>query len=242
MKKLLQILARPLGYDFHKINVNSKSISAINNLIKKYKLNDIVIFDVGAHEGQSIREFKKSFQEVKIYAFEPFPASYNKLLSFSSDQVKVFPIGLADKEKKIEFFSNKGSATNSLLRLSDSAKSVWGNIDALSASASVLCQFSTLDDFVFENGINRIDVLKIDVQGAEFRVIEGGQKTLSSGIVKIVKCEIIHAETYVGQWPLPCYLERFDQLGFDLFNTCDCVYEYDGSLLQADFVFFFRDL
>lgn len=35
MKKLLQILARPLGYDFHKINVNSKSISAINNLIKK---------------------------------------------------------------------------------------------------------------------------------------------------------------------------------------------------------------
>ena len=242
MKKLLQVLARPFGYDFHRINVNGKSINAILNLVKKYKLKDIVIFDVGAHEGQSIREFKKFFHDIKIYAFEPFPESYNKILSFSSDQVKVFPIGLSDVEGKLKFFSNKGSATNSLLRLSGMAKEGWGNIEALSASSSVLCQFSTLDDFVVENGIDRIDVLKIDVQGAEFRVIEGGQKTLSSGVVKIVKCEIILAETYVGQWPLVRYLERFDQLGFNLFNVCDCVYGNDGSLLQADFVFYFRDL
>ncbi|MCV2875281.1 FkbM family methyltransferase [Rhodobacteraceae bacterium XHP0102] len=236
MKKLLQLIARNFGYDLHKININSKSRSTLLHLLGRKRHEELVIFDVGAHQGQTIEEYSKLFPNARFFSFEPFPETYERLAKRQSDKVRTFPFGLSDKVESQTFFTNKGSGTNSLLVLSDAAQITWSGHQDLHATGSVTCDFSTLDQFVAENAIASIDFLKIDVQGAEYKVLTGGENTLKSGIVSVVKCEVILSETYLGQHSLHEYLARFDELGFELVNICDQVYGSNGSLIQVDLI------
>lgn len=236
MKKLLQLIARRFGYDLHKVNVNSKSRSTLLHLLGHKRDEDLIIFDVGAHQGQTIEEYSKIFPNARFFSFEPFPETYERLSKFQSAKVRTFPFGLSDRLESQTFFTNKGSGTNSLLVLSDAAQTTWNGHQDLHATGSVTCEFSTLDQFVAENAIASIDFLKIDVQGAECKVIAGGETTLKSGMVNVVKCEVILSKTFEGQNPLHEYLARFDALGFELVNICDQVYGVNGGLIQVDLI------
>ena len=97
------------------------------------------------------------------------------------------------------FNSNKGSPTNSLLSLSLNAKEIWGGNERLSQVEKVDCQFTTLDDFCDENNVEFIDFLKIDVQGAEFKVLKGAKKALSEKRIGVIQLEVILVDTYIGQ-------------------------------------------
>lgn len=236
MKKFLQIVARHFGYDLHKINVNSKSKSTIQRLFDGRRDKVTTIFDVGAHEGQTIEEYEKIFPNAHFFSFEPFPDTYARLSHLQKANVTAFPFGFSDRVERQTFFANRGSATNSLLPLAGSAQTTWGGHVYLYPSGAVTCEFSTLDKFVSDAQIFEIDFLKIDVQGAEYKVIEGGAKVLSSGVVNVVKCEVILAETYEGQRPLDEYLKRFYSFGFELVNICDHVYGTSGRLIQVDII------
>lgn len=236
MKKLFQVIARKFGYDLHRINVNSKSRSSVLHLLGEKRFDEIVIFDVGAHQGQTIEEYSKLFPNARFFSFEPFPETYERLSRHQSDRVRTFPFGFSDKAENQTFFTNKGSGTNSLLPLSDAAQATWNGHKDLYATGSVECQFMTLDQFVLENSVSQIEFLKIDVQGAEYSVIEGGAHTLKSGTVNVLKCELIMAKTYEGQVPLHRYLKRFDELDFELVNICDHVYGVKGDLIQVDLI------
>ena len=236
IKRLFQAISRRFGYDLHKINVNSKSRSAVLLLLGQERYRKITIFDVGAHQGQTIQEYSKHFPNAYFYSFEPFPETYERLSKYKSARVRTFPFGLSDKIERQTFFTNKGSATNSLLPLSDTAQTTWDGHQDLHSTGKVICEFQTLDGFVAENAIRDIDLLKIDVQGAEYKVIDGGTGSLGSGIVNVVKCEVILSETYQGQHPLHAYLARFDALGFELVNICDLVYGSTGRLIQVDLI------
>ena len=76
------------------------------------------------------------------------------------------------------FCVNKGSQTNSLLPLNKSAKAVRGGNDALTEVARITCEFRKDDELCKVNSIGSIDFLKIDVQGAEFKVLQGAHELL----------------------------------------------------------------
>lgn len=236
VKKIFQIIARYFGYELHRMNVNAKSRSAVLLLLGRKRHADITVFDVGAHEGQTIKEYLKIFPNARFFSFEPFPESYDRLSKYQNNSIQAFPFGLSDRVESQTFFINKGSATNSLLALSKAAQKTWNGHRDLYATGSVVCEFSTLDGFVSDNCISVIDFLKIDVQGAEYKVIEGGAATLAAGIVNVVKCEVILSDTYDGQQPLHVYLARFEELGFELVNICDLVYGSEGNLIQVDLI------
>src|SRR5271157_2358581 len=114
LNKIKKILARTInhfGYDLHRIPdpfVDQK------NLIKDMK--GPVIFDVGAHHGQTSILYSKLFKNGLIYSFEPYAESFKYLSTNVKryDNIKPINVALGNKIGKSKFYINPSSGTNSL--------------------------------------------------------------------------------------------------------------------------------
>src|ERR1700730_249925 len=122
----------------------------------------VTIFDVGAHVGHISKIYNDIFHKATIYSFEPFPQSFATLQRNLRQyrNVHVFNFGLAERSGSLPFHDNTSAVTNSLLEPDAAADSTWGP-GVVKSKGTVLCQFTTLDDFVAANGISFIDILKM---------------------------------------------------------------------------------
>jgi FkbM family methyltransferase len=196
-----------------------------------------LIFDVGAHEGLAAVRYRELFPGAKIYCFEPFPESFDRLSAAVSDcqPIELHQIALAETNGEASFSVNRNSATNSLLAADSNAAIYWRG-DTPMTTGHVAVRTETLDAFCSARAITAIDVLKMDVQGGEFDVLQGAQGLLAQQAVGLVYMELIMAPTYVGQHRPREYLELFDRFGYELFD----LYNFgrsDGRLLQTDVIF-----
>ncbi len=197
-----------------------------------------IVIDVGAHHGETIELFKSTFGGLKMYCFEPFPDSFNNLKITASkySDVEVYCCGLSNVIGEDEFNSNIGSPTNSLLELDEQAISTWDN-SSLASKNKIKCKFVTLDSFIEDQGLVSIDLLKIDVQGAEYRVLEGAEKSFKKGLINLIFMEIIIGPTYKNQKDLADYLAILDGYGFALMGFYNLTYDKSGSVIQLDALF-----
>jgi FkbM family methyltransferase len=134
-------------------------------------------FDIGANIGLfSLAAGKKLWgQSSIIYAFEPCPSTFaileKNLLKNDLTQVRAVQVALSDQTGEANLYVNAAwkDGLNSLEDPSHSDAEVVGR-EAV--------QTITLDDFVAREHIARVDVMKIDVEGAELLVFRGGRKLL----------------------------------------------------------------
>jgi FkbM family methyltransferase len=158
-----------------------------------------VIFDVGANVGQTAKTYRRLFPTADIWSFEPFPASYESLCRSLSDQrFHPVPLALSDEITSTTLNIGAASITNSLLRReTDTGKTIQ-------------IQTDTVDRFCSEHGISHIDILKVDVEGAENRVFRGAQGMFSRGAVRSVFVEVYFDPVYEG---MPLMWDLHAQLG-----------------------------
>ncbi|HEU5075947.1 MAG TPA: FkbM family methyltransferase [Polyangiaceae bacterium] len=197
-----------------------------------------IIFDVGAHHGKVSLRFRSFFPHATIFAFEPFAESFRTLEQNTRGDARIqaFQLGLSRERGLLEFHSNANSNTNSLLASSERGLELWG--EGLFETQEVIrAQFTTLDEFVAEHGIPRIDILKMDVQGAEHWVLEGAAETLAAGKVGLVYCEMSTQPSYHGQKRFDRALADYYDRGFDLHNFYNESSTDDGVLRQLDAIF-----
>lgn len=235
MKKYIKNLLKLLGYKIEKIE-NSLNFTS-EDILKKFfeKKSDFLIFDIGAHYGESAKKFRRLFDNARIYSFEPSPDSYKILESLEIENFRTFNFGLS-KNKSLENFSvNLKSATNSLLLFSKDANKSW-EIQSLNNLDTITCKFDTLDNFCYQEKINFIDFIKIDVQGSEYLVLEGAKKTLLNKKIKVLQIEVIMADTYQGQKSIGYYISILESYGYKFINFSDCVFR-NGILIQSDLFF-----
>jgi FkbM family methyltransferase len=177
------------------------------------------IFDVGANVGQSAQTYRRLYPQAEIWSFEPFPSTYKDLCRSVSDP-KFHPVELAfsDRVATTELNIGAESITNSFLRRpSDSGETVEVQTD-------------TIDHFCWERGISTIDILKVDVEGAEERVFKGAREMFSRGAVKSVFVEVYFRPVYERMplfWDLDTQLKRF---GFGLCGLYSLNSSRDGFL------------
>ena len=250
MKKLFKKLFRTFNSTSKQNNPISDTFSSENTVpnysdafqVQKtlsHSTDEIIIFDVGGHEGQSVLHYNHLFQgNCKMYSFDPFFDSFRKLLDNTSTFGNVFPVNkaLGDKTTQIDFHINTFSMTNSILPTDEKGHDTWGN-DLLNTIDKTEVEMTTLDEYIEICGISKIDILKLDTQGSEYLVLEGAKRAFEKGIIKLVYTEIITMPTYTNQKNFYEILELFHNYGFELFNIYNQSTTSYGKLRQVDAIF-----
>jgi len=96
----------------------------------------------------------------------------------------------------------------------------------------------TLDNLVQRLGIDQVDALKLDVQGAELEVLRGGPNVLK--MCNVVQVEVIFRKIYDGAPLAQEVVGFFHKNGFRIYDIASVMKRKDHALLQAD-LFFVRD-
>jgi FkbM family methyltransferase len=196
-----------------------------------------VIFDVGANVGATARRYRALYPRAEIHCFEPYPPSFARLSAeLSGDAlISLHPTALSSAPGRAALNVNRNAETNSLLPSDRRAAQYWGE-GLLETGSEVEVPLQTLDGFCAERSIARIDVLKIDVQGAEYSVLEGADALLSAARIGVIYMEVIIAPTYVGQRRLVDYLALTSGKGYELFDLYNPT-RRNGRLIQSDIIF-----
>jgi len=234
---LKQIVRSVFGLFGLRVGWKRSNLDAYGVQRKVIERDDPVIFDIGAHVGSITDLYRSMFPLASISSFEPFPKSFETLRHNTSGDARthVYNLAISDEPGVLTLNSNSSSATNSLLPTNSRGSSYWGE-HVLETLAPVEVEATTIDAFCREHGISWIDILKLDIQGAEFLALAGAHDMLSSASVSLVYMELILAPTYEGQRTLQHYLQLFEGYGYQLLDLYHPI-KRGMRLIQADLIF-----
>lgn len=177
------------------------------NLMRKMEICSInTVFDVGANKGEYTQACLNNFARAKIHAFEIAPPTYRKLIAnVKSDRVIFNSFGLSNKKGSLVLnYSPDDDGSSSLVAGSVIHHGEWEEIDV---------DVITGDDYCMQNNITAIDLLKVDVEGAEHLVFEGFSRTLSEENISAVQFEFGMVNIY-SKFLLKDFYELFGRYGF----------------------------
>jgi FkbM family methyltransferase len=206
------------------------------------KANPAAILDIGAHVGETSLELARRFPGIPIHAFEPTPASYERLRENTRhlNFVVTHNIALGRETCTQRLFVNNNAQTNSLL---DNAS---GNMTYLANDTAhrgwVDVQVTTLDRWTKDHlGLNPI-VIKADVQGTELQLLEGGRETFRDCAVAFYT-EASIAELYLDQADLLSIMSYMHSMEtFDLYQLYRTRSNSHGRALWLDAMWVRSDL
>lgn len=164
---------------------------------------------------------------------------------------KHIPLALWNSVGKSTLYITKFPGCSSLYPPSESyIERFVGNSEMIKLVSTVEVETTTLDAFCQSEGVNEIDFIQLDVQGAELGVLEGASSILERSTLAIIT-EIEFTELYTGQplfGDLDVHLRRQGFTLFDLGNMERDIRRmplassaHHGALIWSD-AFYFRDL
>lgn len=141
------------------------------------------ILDVGSNIGlYSIKNSSRVGPEGRIWAIEPNPTVFRRLLKNleTNGAINVTPVPKAvfSRSCKVDFAVSSGITPKG--KILSKGESVNDNKDLVKVDCV------TLDDFVSENRIKKIDIMKLDVEGEEYEALKGARLKALPIIDKIV--------------------------------------------------------
>lgn len=145
-----------------------------------------VALDIGAYVGEWSRDFRRVFPGCSIGMFEPQPDKKQILESVAGSlgSARVFPVLLGGQKPERVLFEL--GETGSSYKTSPPSSS-----PSRPGSSAVPMDTVPLDQVLAGTPYSRADVIKIDVQGAEADVIEGGRSTLSGAEVVFIEVSLV---------------------------------------------------
>ncbi len=155
-----------------------------------------IVFDVGANKGQSIDFFSSLFPDAEIHSFEPAPTIFNTLKQRKfTNVVHLNKMALSSKKGSLTFYECVLDETSTLdlpdldsIYLKKKARILRCSPDEL--FNQIMVEVTTLDSYLAESKIPKIDVLKIDVEGHEVEVLNGATISLGQGLIPIIQFEV----------------------------------------------------
>lgn len=164
----------------------------------------LTLFDAGANVGQTLEDMRKLFRQPRVYSFEPSPTTFAELSRRFGGKagVTLENLALGDAPGELPFHANAAWSVNDSLL----APTFAGERKAVTVSVE------TVDAYCNRSGIAQIDLLKIDTQGYDLRVLQGAAGMLAAGKIRLFSAEANLTPMYEGQ-PAPSELfalaERF---------------------------------
>lgn len=196
---------------------------------------DPIVVDGGAHLGDMIEKFGALLPQAEFHCFEPDPELGETLSrKYAGNQkVHVVQAALGEQLGKACFNINASRPTNSLL---DAADDLQGDLKKLCDRVrQVEVAVTTIDEYCASLAIDRIDAIKLDLQGYDYLALKGAGRTLETA--KVVLVEVLFREFYKGCHLFPDTLAFMLSKGFELYTLCGLHYGELDELLWADAIF-----
>jgi len=188
-------------------------LKAEHDFYVNYLRPGMVVFDVGANVGELTSLFAQCVgKEGHVHSFEATRTTYEKLASTYANmqQVTVNHLAVADQVGYLPFhiYDEAHAEWNTLANRPLDVKPV--RIDQVPAM--------TIDTYCQEQQISKIDLLKIDVEGAEYQVLLGAQAMLKAH--RIHKCIFESGTTTLDMGNHPREIVRYlKELGYNIHNV-----------------------
>lgn len=201
---------------------------------------EVIIFDIGACEGESSIRYARQFPNSRVYCFEPIPKNFERILenitTYQAKNIFANQLCLSDKSGEVEFnvssgtpkeYENQkldwdfGNKSSSLLEKNEEVD-VY---DWLKFKEKITVQATTIKEFTNKMALSHIDFIHLDVQGAELMVLAGAGNFIES--INNIWLEVEAVQIYKNQ-PIKKDIERFfKSKGFT--KLIDTVNHVDGD-------------
>jgi len=203
MRKFLKRIARHFGYELHKIPQGKSEIW----------------IDVGAHTGQLTLEYAEWHPNVLIFAFEPDIRVLGSLIGKLKNFI-VMPMAVSETDGVAEFFINAADGTSSLLPFNPEAFGQdWKESDGLFTKMREIVPTIRLDTFLSRMGIDIVDYLKIDTQGADLMVVRSLGDRLKDVRSLTLEADVTPIRAYKGSSPKDEIVDFLISHNFELVRT-----------------------
>ena len=194
------------GYEHNVVKIFVKMISEMN-----------CFFDVGANVGYYSFLAYKYNPNVNIYSFEPSPGTYNYLvrnIKLNDAYQYVIPLRLAlsNFEGESVFFQHYNSKVHEINQQLGGSSSLSVDDSEKQNYVKIKVNVTTMDKFVFENNIKKVDFIKLDTEATEHLILEGGINVLKK-FKPIIICEVLKNKIETN-------LEVFfDSIGYEYYRV-----------------------
>jgi len=169
-------------------------------------IDNLTIFDVGANLGSYAKKVKKVLKNKNItfFLFEPNDSlneSLKKATGKFASTINNFAI--SDENGEAVLYLNKISSQSSLLKKKDLVGDLEREVDVKTVR---------LDTYIKNKSIKKIDILKIDVEGLELKVLES-----LSGVISEIEITLIKIEIQLNNKDnLPNVINYLNEYGYEL--------------------------
>lgn len=200
-------------------------------------LNEFSFFDIGANIGWYSLFVDKKYSKCTIHSFEPSKATFElfskNIMLNSSNKIKANNFGLSDEIGFKEFYFCEDMLGAS--SLADTIKDV--------KKEKIICSFNTLDNYCLSNNISP-DFIKVDVEGAEFLVMKGGNKVLNNN-KPVVMLELLRKWAKFFNYHPNDVIEYMENLGYKCFvANKDSLFPFDrvdDNTIETNYFFLHSD-
>jgi FkbM family methyltransferase len=195
-------------------------------LFLRTKPEDMVIFDVGAHRGESIKAFNQLFCRAQIHAFEPDAENYSILCADwgEAGNVHLNNVGVGNENGEREFYHHLLTTTSTFKQINTDSDWVKLKSKLLDVSPMDLINKSSkiqvlkLDDYADTCSIEHISILKFDTEGFELECIEGCNEILTDKRADVIQIEGNDSDAYQQSTPYSRLVELIEGYGYTCYK------------------------
>jgi len=166
----------------------------IHHLAEAWTYPVAVVFDVGAHDGETALSVLRAFPEARVTSFEPHPETFAALTRKLSRHPRFEAVNtaLGVESGEVMMFQYEKSNINSLTPQAPFA------VRFAEDARRIVVSCATLDDHCARHAIARIDLLKIDTEGFDLVVLQGAQKMLRRRAIRFILVEFNDLQPRAG--------------------------------------------
>jgi FkbM family methyltransferase len=238
VKEIIQRTFNRFGLQIRRVDTGVSYIDPYIEQLRLLKNHPVkVVFEVGAADGRDCLKYAELFPDAQIIAFEPVPSSFAKLqdqVKSLGDRISINNVALCDAPGTAEFNIAEWDDASSLLK----SNQTGSTFDVYNTTRHTI-QVSTesIDNYVQKTGITRIDLLKMDAQGAELSILKGAENQISKGYIPLIYTEVSFLEIYQGVPTFETICTYLKERGYKLHNLYGLNTNQKGELAWGDAIF-----
>lgn len=180
------------------------------------------VVDVGAHVGNTAREFRRQWPQAVVHCCEPVPHTFAELSTNAAHPLNRFhQVAIGAIEGQLELHVRADHRNSDLSSFRDDHPALRGE-----DLERVAVPLMTLASFADEQGIGTIGHLKVDTVGYELEVVQGAERLFREGRIEVVDLELAVDPGNEVLVPLSRMQGVLADLGHKAFGIYDQVHEW----------------